>query len=184
MELTADEARRAYGLGSLRRRPIGFSLLGLLLAGVLLASAEPWRPDANPATNGLVLLFAAGVMAMGFVPLLPAQWRRTFVRRRDPEAVQHVVEVAPDHLSVVRDGIERRFGWAMVSGLHVMAPFVVIDLPDRRVVLPDRAFSSRDERNRCLAAMRRSRRQATRRARVLRHRRASDPFAPPRGSGR
>ncbi|MEO0599858.1 MAG: hypothetical protein AAF211_00385, partial [Myxococcota bacterium] len=140
--LTPDEARRALGLGSWGRRPHGFSVLGMLVAGVLLVAAEPWHPASSPATNGLLLLFVGAVMAIGLVPLLPGPWRATFVRRRAPEAqVPHVVHVTPGYLAVEEGDVERRFGWPKVQRVRFAFDLVVIDVPDRRVVLPDRVFA-------------------------------------------
>lgn len=158
-------------------------MLGLLLAGVLLATAEPWRPAARPATNAIVLLFAAAVMALGFVPLLPVTWRRRFVRRRAPKTMGlHVVHVRPDAIAVEQDGIERRFGWGTVQAIRAPLDLVVVDLPDRRVVLPDRLFASSEDRDACLGAMRRAHRAARHATRSRRGARPSDPFAPPRSS--
>ncbi len=149
----------------------------MLVAGVLLVAAEPWRPAATSVTNGLLLLFAGAVMAMGLVPLLPGSWRRSLVRRRAPAAaVPHVVHVAPEFLAVEEGGVERRFGWASVQRLRIAFDLVVIDVPGRRVVLPQRVFTTDEQRTAVLGHLREQRRAA----RALPRRRTSDPFAPPR----
>lgn len=156
-------------------------MLGVLVAGVLLVAAEPWRTTANPATNGLLLLFAAAVMATGLVPLLPGPWRSTFVRRRSPQAeVPHVVHVTADFLAVEEGGVEHRYGWARLQGIRSTHGLVVLDVPDRRVVLPDRVFDHPNQR----AAVIEHLRVRERAARARGRRRTSDPFAPPRQSSR
>ncbi|MEN0062021.1 MAG: hypothetical protein AAGA48_07690 [Myxococcota bacterium] len=157
----------------------------MLVAGVLLASAEPWHPDASRATNAAVLLFAAAVMAVGLVPLLPGPWRTTFLRRRGPEAeVPHQVVLGPAYLAMEQDGIERRFSWANVQNLRITASFVTLDLPERRLVLPHRVFTDSHERDTVVSAIRTWKRDGQRAARQRRRRRTTDPFAPPRQSER
>jgi len=150
------------------------------VAGLLLVSAEPWHPAATPVMNVAVGLLAVAVMAIGLVPLLPLPWQSTLVRRRSPGAeVPQILVLSAEHLTVGEGAIERRFAWSAIQGLRVASDLVVIDVPDCRVVIPDRAFASPAERAAVLTLLRRERRAAS----VARTRRSSDPFAPPRRSG-
>jgi len=151
----------------------------VLVAGVLLVSAEPWHPAATPIGNGLLLLFAVAALGVALLPLLPL--RTSFVRQRSAGAeAPHVVHVAPRYLAVAESSVERRFAWGVVRGVRVGSDLLVIDVPDRRVVIPTRLFEGPHERAAVIERIRGGR-QAARVARAERRRR-TDPFAPPRRS--
>jgi len=155
----------------------------VLIAGVLLVSAEPWHPGSTVATYAVFILFAGAAIAVALVPLLRLPFGATLVRHRSPEAcVPHTVHISTSYLAVEEDAAERRFGWEEIQDVRVTRDLVVVDVPNRRVVLPTRVFTSSAERTAALERLGEGRRRIrTSLARL--HRRLSDPFAPPRRSG-
>ncbi|MBX2803900.1 MAG: YcxB family protein [Myxococcales bacterium] len=140
----------------LGRTAAGWALLGALTAGVLLASAEPWRQTVDLGVVMLMLLFAGGITALGlapaWVPTLLTPWLVRRQLQRSPGRMprgQVVLGVGPEGGWMRTSQGVIRFGWSDVKRIHADADLVLLMFTKTvGVLIPSRAFEPTTDQDR------------------------------------
>ena len=139
---------RAMHAEHLRRRTLGLVLMGVLVAGVLLTSAEPWRGGFDQGLVGLMAIFSGSLVLLGLAPVWYPRLFTAWQLRRSLQRAPELMPVGPVVLAVGPDGgwmysAEGAFPfhWPDVQRVYSDADLVVLALSDQEgVVVPSRAF--------------------------------------------
>ncbi len=190
---------RIRDAGLLQGRPRTLALMGLLVAAVLVASAEPWRDGLDEGLVVLMVAFAGALVVLGLIPrAAPRVLRRWFVTRqlrRSPVRMPLgplVLGAGPEGGWLRSETGVVRFGWTQVRRVYSDDSLVVLSFADRvATIVPHRAFSDGPSRQAFVADIERWRKSPARREALVTtvssqvsseaHPSTVNPFEPPEG---
>ncbi|HHO53691.1 MAG TPA: YcxB family protein [Deltaproteobacteria bacterium] len=139
---------RAIQATRLDRSAPGWALMGLLVGGTLVASAEPWRGPVDEGLLALMIAFSGLLTAMGLAPLwvprLLTPWLVRHRLQRHPGRLpsgEIVLGVGPIGGWLGTQLGVSRFGWGEVRRVHSDADQVLVMFSEQlAVIVPARAF--------------------------------------------
>ena len=139
-------AARSRQLG---QQPRNLTIMAALVGGTLLVRAEPWRAGVDTGVVALMVVFAAGLVVAGLVPLwfprLLVPWLVRRSLRRSPGIMPLgaiVLGVGPDGGVVRSVRGTSRFAWSEIRWVHSDADLVLLMFSDLEgFVVPSRAFA-------------------------------------------